>query len=676
MAAPNFTLPGPTLRDTSSADFAAGSGLGAYVSESGDGEVMPAPSIGTEFRGTSLDPGWTAVAWDAGGTASLLNGTLVVNGARVGTCQASGTACPETPTLSPGHRVDFVATFSGDPFQHGGLGQNLDGGPWAIFSTGDGTTLFAKSLTSGGVAVNTAIPGGAAYLGAPHHYAIDWQTEHVDYYVDGAHVASHALAVQGPMRPVAASDFGVFGGNIVVDWTRVSPYPTSAAFESRVFDASASVDWHTIQWSQTTPPGTSVRVSLRTGNTKSPDETWTAWQPVAAAGALTLRSQFIQYRADLSTSDVTVAPSLDDIIISTGRAPVAVNDAIFVALDTVTTIPASGGGSLVANDLDPDGDALAVAAVGPASHGTVVLRDDGTVRYTPQAGYIGPDSFAYVASDGLFTSTATVAIGVHVGNLPPSFVKGPDQTVFEDAAARSIAGWATAISAGGPGETGQVVDFQVSADNPALFSAQPAVSASGTLTFTPAHDANGVATVTVRAHDDGGTLGGGIDTSVPQTFTIAILPVNDPPRFAKGIDPRVPEDSGPQSILKWATAISAGPADEIWQTVSFAVGTSRPDLFTTAGQPAIDPNGTLTFAPAPNANGSTVVTVSLRDSGGTADGGVDSSAAQTFVIEITAVNDNPIANDDALTVAEDSAPTPINVLANDNAGLIPVRRCR
>ena len=46
----------------------------------------------------------------------------------------------------------------------------------------------------------------------------------VDYYVDGALVASHALTVAGPMRPVAASDFNPFGGTVFVDWMRMSPY--------------------------------------------------------------------------------------------------------------------------------------------------------------------------------------------------------------------------------------------------------------------------------------------------------------------------------------------------------------------------------------------------------------------------------------------------------------------
>src|SRR6185295_14037777 len=78
-------------------------------------------------------------------------------------------------------------------------------------------------------------------------------------------------------------------------------------------------------------------------------------------------------------------------------------------------------------------------------------------------------------------------------------------------------------------EAAQALDFIVASSNAPLFSAQPAISSTGTLTYTPAPNANGSATVTVRLHDNGGTAGGGVDTSAPQTFTITITPVNDAP---------------------------------------------------------------------------------------------------------------------------------------------------
>ena len=97
------------------------------------------------------------------------------------------------------------------------------------------------------------------------------------------------------------------------------------------------------------------------------------------------------------------------------------------------------------------------------------------------------------------TSAAqTFTISVVTVNRAPTFVKGVSHTLLEDAGPRTVAGWATAIDAGSPAESGQALNFIVSNTNTTFFSAQPAIAANGTLTFTTAANANGSATVTVR----------------------------------------------------------------------------------------------------------------------------------------------------------------------------------
>src|SRR5688572_11504823 len=93
---------------------------------------------------------------------------------------------------------------------------------------------------------------------------------------------------------------------------------------------------------------------------------------------------------------------------------------------------------------------------------------------------------------------------VLAANIPPSFTKGLDQTVLEDAGPQTVPGWATAISAGPPDEANQMLTFLVSNTNSGLFTGQPAIAANGTLTYTPAANANGTATVTVQLRDNGG----------------------------------------------------------------------------------------------------------------------------------------------------------------------------
>ena len=88
--------------------------------------------------------------------------------------------------------------------------------------------------------------------------------------------------------------------------------------------------------------------------------------------------------------------------------------------------------------------------------------------------------------------------------------------------AQTIAHWATVLSAGPANEAAQMLTFQIIVNQPSLFAVLPRIDAAGNLTFTPALNAAGTAIVTVAVHDDGGTAGGGVDTSPPQTFAINI----------------------------------------------------------------------------------------------------------------------------------------------------------
>jgi hypothetical protein len=144
----------------------------------------------------------------------------------------------------------------------------------------------------------------------------------------------------------------------------------------------------------------------------------------------------------------------------------------------------------------------------------------------PEANFSGVDSFTYKVTDdgGLQSNVATVSITVIPVNDAPSFTGGGNVTVPEDFGPYSAV-WATSISAGPANESAQTVTFFLSNDNNALFSTQPAVSSSGVLTFTPAPDAFGSATVSVYLQDNGGSANGGFDTSATQTFVITVNPV-------------------------------------------------------------------------------------------------------------------------------------------------------
>jgi len=206
---------------------------------------------------------------------------------------------------------------------------------------------------------------------------------------------------------------------------------------------------------------------------------------------------------------------------------------------------------------------------------------------------------------------------------PPSFAKGESRKSVEDAGPQSVAGWAGSISAG----AGQTPGFRVSTDRPKMFSAGPSISSTGTLGWTTAPDSNGTAVVRIRLGASGNP-----DSSAIDSFTIQVAAVNDPPRFTKGASQVAGVGTGGATVSNWATAISSGPPDESGQKMAFRIATSKPSLY--AQQPSLSADGTLRFTPSATATGTDTLFVRLGDDGGTADGGLDSSAIDTFAIVV------------------------------------------
>jgi len=136
-------------------------------------------------------------------------------------------------------------------------------------------------------------------------------------------------------------------------------------------------------------------------------------------------------------------------------------------------------------------------------------------------------------------------------------------------------------------EAGQTVQFLVTNDNPALFSAQPAVSSAGTLTYTLAPGAIGTANVSVVAQDNGGTSDGGRDTSTACTFAVT---VNDtvPPTIACPTDIAVRATGPSGAVATWTVSASdsCGSANVVCTPASgstFAVGTATVTCVATDG---------------------------------------------------------------------------------------------
>ena len=315
-----------------------------------------------------------------------------------------------------------------------------------------------------------------------------------------------------------------------------------------------------------------------------------------------------------------------------------------VAEDQVVATPEDQIKAIILVATDGNNDPLTYSIESLPLNGSLQNFNSATgyVEYVPNADYFGPDSFTFKANDGDDDSnTATVSITVDPVNDAPDYTKISPPVVNEDAGPQST-GACVGFDPGPANEAGQsVLGYAVSnLSNPGLFAVAPSINTSGLLTYTPADDANGTCTLDVTVQDDGGTANGGVDTSPSQQFVIDVQPVNDAPTFTAVDPPAVNEDAGPQTLTGWAS-FDPGPANESGQSVlAYNVSNlSSPGLFAVA--PAVNTSGDLTYTPADDANGTCTFDVTVQDDGGTANGGVDTSALQNFTITVNSVNDAP-----------------------------------
>ncbi|CAG0937087.1 hypothetical protein TFLX_05993 [Thermoflexales bacterium] len=306
------------LTDASVDDF--GRGSGCYVSQSDTGQtagaVILTPTAGTNFSGTVLASDWISES------GSLLSGgNLLVNEGR------AGTVAP--PYYSPSRTLEFVATFQNAESQHIGFGVDLSEPPWAIFSTGDGSQLRAR--TDNGPDTELTTPLGTSYFGAPHLYRIDWQPTDVVYWIDGTPVVTHTVEFTQAMHPVAA-DFNTTTVSLALNWIRMSDYaPSPCTFESRVINSGAdNTTWTNFTTTVAQPAGTAITFDVRAS---ADNNTWSSWQMVTST-TISLTGRYVQYRAILTSTDPLVTPQL--LSADFGGSPLAVELKSISAAPTVS----------------------------------------------------------------------------------------------------------------------------------------------------------------------------------------------------------------------------------------------------------------------------------------------------------------------------------------------------
>lgn len=291
---------------------------------------------------------------------------------------------------------------------------------------------------------------------------------------------------------------------------------------------------------------------------------------------------------------------------ATNQVPVAQPDTVSTAEETAITV------AVLANDTDPDGNALTVTGFVSPTHGTAVINGAATVTYTPAANYVGVDTFAYTVSDGQGgTAVGTVIITVTAANDVPVAV---GDTVTASAGATSIAVLTndtdpdgdtltiTAVTQGAHGTVGS--------------------SAGGVVTYTPTVGYSGQDVFTYTVSDGhGGTATGTV------TVTVSAVAVNRAP-VAVG------DTLSAQQDMSKVISVLANDTDPDGDTL--AVATATPAAH---GTVAVNANGTVTYTPVAGYVGQDIFTYTARDAGGlTAVGTVTVTVTATVVVPPPAPN--------------------------------------
>ncbi|MDF4330681.1 tandem-95 repeat protein, partial [Vibrio parahaemolyticus] len=319
--------------------------------------------------------------------------------------------------------------------------------------------------------------------------------------------------------------------------------------------------------------------------------------------------------SESTTVNVDVTPVND--------APVAKADTAVTDEDTPVTI------DVLPNDTDVDGDTLSIQSASvPEAQGKVEIVE-GKLVFTPAENFNGDAEITYTVTDGALTDQATVKVTVNAVNDTPVVESNiADQTLAEDFTPYTI-DLNTAFS--DVDNVDGELTFSVSGNS----NIQVAI-VNGIATITPTADWNGSEILTFTATDPSGE-------SISQTVNFTVAPVAD--IVADSVT--VVEDT--PTIIKVLGNDTFEGDDKV---VSLDTNNGPAN-----GTVSINPDGSVTYTPNDNYHGTDSFTYIVTS------GGVSEST--TVSVDVTPVNDVPVAKDDIATTQEDTAVT-IDVLPNDS----------
>lgn len=335
------------------------------------------------------------------------------------------------------------------------------------------------------------------------------------------------------------------------------------------------------------------------------------------------------------------------------QAPVANSQSLTGTVNTPVTITLTG------DDGDPAAtQALSFLVQALPANGT--LRDSAgaavvvnqvlpsaVLTFTPTAGFTGTTSFTFVVKDdggtddgGVDTSpAATVSVLVPANRIP---------TAAPQSVSTSLGAQRTITLAGDDGEpdASQTLTFRVQTlpangtlrDSVNTLVAVGDLLPSATVNYTPNAGFFGADSFTFVVIDNGGTTGGGVDTSAAATVSITVASGNLRP---------VANAQTVNVVRNTASSITLAGDDgdpTVVQGLTFRVQTlptngvlrDSANVVVTAG--AALPTSGLTYTPNTGFTGNDTFTFVVMDDGGTAGGALDTSLAATVTLSVTQPN--------------------------------------
>ncbi len=306
------------------------------------------------------------------------------------------------------------------------------------------------------------------------------------------------------------------------------------------------------------------------------------------------------------------------------RAPLANNDSASTNEDTPVAI------NVLANDSDPDGNAVSLVSINWAVGGAAVINFDQTVTFTPTPNYFGSASFGYTITDGLLSASAMASITVAPVNDVP--VAGDDSAATDEDVPVIVAVLANDNDVDGDALTVASIDWTV--------GGHAVVNPDRTVTFTPTANYSGAASFGYTVSD------GFLSTTAAATITVR--PVNDAP-VASDDQAETDED------LPVVVAVLANDSD----AEGDALTVTSID-WTVGGTAVRNLDQTVSFTPNPNYYGDAYFGYTISD-------GLLARSA-TVSITVNPVNDAPVAVNDAASGTRDKPLTLLSsqLTANDS----------